>query len=63
MKPIDTIKQILVKQGLSQPIKNDKEKLINVGTKIGYLYEADELEGQQYGDERRRRSYMVGRCV
>ena len=56
MKPIDALKQTLVKQGFSQPIKNDKEILINVGTKVGYLYEPGELEGQQYGGERRRRS-------
>ena len=45
MKPIDAIKQTLVKQRFSQPIKNDKEKLINVGTKVRYLYEPGELEG------------------
>ena len=46
MKPIDVIKQTLVKQGFSQPVKNDEEKLINVGTKARYLYEPGELEGQ-----------------
>ena len=55
MKPIDAIKQTLVKQGVSQSIKNDKEKLINIGTKVRYLYEPGELDGQ-YGGERRRKS-------
>ena len=56
MKPINAIKQTLVKQGFSQPVKNDEEKLINVGIKVRYLYEPGKLEGQQYGGERRRRS-------
>ena len=56
MKPIDAIKETLVKQGFSQPVKEYEEKLLNVGTKVGYLYELGELEGQQYGDERRKRS-------
>ena len=37
MKPIDAIKQTLVKQVFSQPVKNDKGKLINVGTEVKYL--------------------------
>ena len=49
MKPIDAIKQTLVRQGFSKPITNYKEKLINVGTKVRYLYEPGKLEGQQYG--------------
>ena len=56
MKPIDTIKETLVKQGFSQPVKNYEEKLLDVGTKVRYLYEPGELEGQQYGGERRKRS-------
>ena len=56
MKPIDAIKETLVKQGFSQPVKNYEEKLIDVGTKVKYLYEPGELEGQQYGGERRKRS-------
>ena len=56
MKPIDAIKETLVKQGFSQPVKNYKEKLLDVGTKVRYVYEPGELEGQQYGGERRRRS-------
>ena len=56
MKPIDAIKETLVRQGFSQPVKNYEEKLISIGTKVRYLYEPDELEGQQYGGERRRRS-------
>ena len=67
MKPIDAMKQTLVKQGFSQTIKNDKEKLINVGTKVRYLYEPGQvIEGQQYGGERKKkvyRSHMVGRCL
>ena len=56
MKPIDAIQQTLVKQECSQPVKNDKEKQINAGTKVRYLYEPGELEGQEYGGEGRRRS-------
>ena len=56
MKPIDAMKETLVKQGFSQPVRNYEEKLINVGTKVRYLYEPGELEGQQDGGERRKRS-------
>lgn len=56
MKPIDAIKQTLVKQGFSQPVKNDEEKLLDVGAKVRYLYEPGELEGQIYKGERRKRS-------
>ena len=56
MKPTDAIKETLVRQGFSQNVKNYEEKLLNVGTKVGYLYEPGESEGQQYGGERRRRS-------
>ena len=56
MKPVDTIKQTLVKQGFSQPVKDCEEKLLDVGTKVRYLYEPGELEGYQYGGERRKRS-------
>ena len=56
MKPIDAIKETLVRQGFSQPVKNYEEKLLDVGTKVRYLYEPGELEGLQYGDERRKRS-------
>ena len=45
MKPVDTIKQTLVKQGFSQPVKDYEEKLLDVGTKVRYLYEPGELEG------------------
>ena len=55
MKPVDAIKQTLVKQGFSQPVKDYEEKLLDVGTKVRYLYEHGELEGQQYGGERRKR--------
>ena len=33
MKPIDAIKQTSVKQGFLQPVKNDEEKLIDIGMK------------------------------
>ena len=56
MKPFDAIKQTLVRQGFSQPVKNYEEKLLDVGTKVRYLYEPGELEGYQYGGERRKRS-------
>ena len=56
MKPVDAIKQTLVKQVFSQPIREYEEKLLNVGTKVRYLYESGELEGYQYKGERRKRS-------
>ena len=56
MEPINSIKQTLVRQGFSQSVKNDEEKLIDVATKMKHLYEPSELEGQQYGSERRKRS-------
>ena len=52
MKPIDAIKETLVKQGFSQPVKDYEEKLLDVGTKVRYLYEPGELEGQHYGGEK-----------
>ena len=55
MKPIDAIKETLVRQGFSQPVKNYEEKLIDIGAKVRHLYEPGELEGQQYEGERRRR--------
>ena len=48
------MKQTLVKQGFSQPVKSYEEKLLDVGTKVRYLYEPGELGGQQYGGERRK---------
>ena len=42
MKPIDAIKETLVKQGFSQHVKDYEEKLLDVGTKVRYLYESDE---------------------
>ena len=45
MKPTDAIKETLVKQGFSQPVKNYEERLINVGTKVRYLYEHGESDG------------------
>ena len=56
MKLVNAIKQTLVRQGFSQPIKDYDEKLLDVGTKVRYLYEPGELEGQQYRGERRKRS-------
>ena len=56
MKPVDAIKETLAKQGFSQPVKEYEEKLLDVGTKVRYLYEPGELEGQQYGGEGRKRS-------
>ena len=56
MKPSDAIKKTLARQGFSQPDKNYDEKLIDVGTKVRYLHESGELEGQQYRGERRKRS-------
>ena len=56
MKPVDAIKQTLVEQGFSQPTKDYEEKLLDVGTKMRYLYEPGELEGYQYKGERRKRS-------
>ena len=54
MKPADAIKETLVKQGFSQPIKEYKEKLLDVGMKVRYLYKPGELEGYQYKGERRK---------
>ena len=56
IKPVDAIKQTLVQQGFSQPTKEYEEKLLDVGTKVSYLYEPGELEGYQYKGERRKRS-------
>ena len=56
MKPVDAIKEMLVRQGFSQLAKEYEEKLLNVGTKVRYLYEPGELEGYQYKGERRKRS-------
>ena len=56
MKPIDAIKETLVRQRFSQPVQNYEEKLLDVGTKVRHLYESGEPEGQQYEGERRKRS-------
>ena len=56
MKPVDAIKQTLVKQGFSQPVKDYEKKLLDVGTNVRHLYEPGELEGYQYKGERRKRS-------
>ena len=54
MKPVDAIKQTLVEQRFSQPIKEYEDKLLDVGAKVRYLYERAELEGYQYKGERRK---------
>ena len=56
MKPVDAIKRTLVKQRFSRPVKGYEEKLLDVGTKVRYLYQAGELEGYQYKGERKKRS-------
>ena len=56
MKPVDATKQTLVKQRFSQPVKDYEEKLIDVGTKVRYLYEPGELGAYQYKGERIKRS-------
>ena len=56
LKAVDAIKQTLVKQGFSQPVKQYDDKLLEIGTKVRYLYQAGELEGYQYKGERRKRS-------
>ena len=56
MKPVDAIKETLVEQGFSQSVKDYEEKLLDVGTKVRYLYEPGELEGQIYKGERRKQS-------
>ena len=50
------VEQTLVEQGFSQPVREYEEKLLNVGTKMRYLYEPGELEGYQCKGERRKRS-------
>ena len=37
MKPVDAIKQTLVEQGFSQPVRDYEEKLLDLGTKVRYL--------------------------
>ena len=51
MKPVDAIKQTLVKQEFSEPAKEYEAKLLDFGTKVRYLYDPDELEGYQYKGE------------
>ena len=41
MKPVDAIKQTLVEQGFSQPAKEYEEKLLDIGTKVRYQYQAE----------------------
>ena len=56
MKSADAIKETLVKQGFSKPVKEYEERLLDVGAKVRYLYEPGELGGQIYKGERRKRS-------
>ena len=56
MKPVDAIKQTKIKQGFSHHAKDYEKKLLDVGTKVRYLYESGELEGYQYLGKRRKRS-------
>ena len=56
MKPVDAIKETLVKQGFSQPVNEYEEKLLEVDTKVRYPYESGELVGQIYKGERRKPS-------
>ena len=44
MKPVDAIKQTLVKQAFSLPVEDDEEKLLDVGTNVRYLYQSGKLE-------------------
>ena len=37
MKPVDAIKQTLVEQGFSQPVREYEEKLLDIGTKVRYF--------------------------
>ena len=54
MKPVDAIKQTLVEQGFSQPVREYEERLLDIGTKVKYLYEPGESEGYKYKGERRK---------
>ena len=56
MKPVDAIKETLVKQRFSQPTKEYEEKLLNVGTEVRYLFQSGELEGQIYKFQSVKRS-------
>ena len=57
MKPVDAIKQTLVEQRFSQPAKEYEEKLLDIGTKVRYLYEPGELEGYQYKGGKKKTIY------
>ena len=54
IKPVDAIKQTLVEQGFSQPVREYEERLLDIGTKVRYLYEPGESEGYKYKGERRK---------
>ena len=56
MKPVDAIKQTFIKQGFSQPIREYEEKLLEVGTKVRYLYEPGELEEKNKHKGERKKS-------
>ena len=46
----------MVEQGFSQPVKEYEKRVLNVGSKVRYLYEPGELVGYQYKGERRKQS-------
>ena len=56
MKPVDAVKETLVKQRFSQLVKEYEEKLLNVVTKVRYLYEPGELDRQIYKGQRVKQS-------
>ena len=53
MKPVRCHKTDFGGGRFSQPFKEYEEKLLDVGTKVRYLYESGELGGQIYKGERR----------
>ena len=56
IKPVDAIKEAIVKHGFFHPVKEYEEKLLDVGTKVRYLYEPGEVEGQICKGQRVKRS-------
>ena len=67
MKPVDAIKQTLVEQGFSQPVKEYEEKLLDVGTdpiwsvdiyKIKYRYVQKHQPTLYYFDSGPKRSLV-----
>ena len=59
MKAIDCITELSLYDGTNRcehELYTYEEKLLDVGANVRYLYAPGELEGQQYGGERRKRS-------